>query len=232
MRTTTTPRFRLCRNGLEFDNCNWFTAADAADVYCVSCRLNRTIPHLGAGDNLTRWTLLERSQAPSDIHPCSTWGWPSTARRRGWPQGLAFDFIEDQRSNPDVPQPFVHTGHANGVITIHVAEADDLYRLRMRREMGEPYRTVLGHFRHESGHYYFDFLIDDGNISSFRALFGDERADYAQALESHYSSGSPGWGGGIHQQLRCLTPVRGLGRDLGPLSVDPRRRGHRAGGRI
>jgi hypothetical protein len=56
--------------------------------------------------------------------------------------------------------------------------------------MHERYRTLLGHFRHESGHYYFDRLVVDSEwIDEFRALFGDERQDYGEALKRHYANG-------------------------------------------
>jgi hypothetical protein len=82
------------------------------------------------------------------------------------------------------------TGHAAGVITIALAEVDDVERERRRTALGEPYRTLLGHFRHEVGHYYWDRLIaEDGPLDEFRALFGDERQDYGEALQRHYAQG-------------------------------------------
>jgi hypothetical protein len=89
----------------------------------------------------------------------------------------------------------VMTGHRAGLITINVAEADDPYREQTRKEMGEAYRTLLGHFRHESGHYYWDRLIRDSDqLGAFREMFGDERADYDAARESHYRRESePEW---------------------------------------
>ena len=88
------------------------------------------------------------------------------------------------------------TGHDNGLITIALAEADDAERERRRTQMGEPYRTLLGHFRHEVGHHYWDLLVrDGGRLDEFRALFGDEREDYGQALQRHYAQGAPpDWG--------------------------------------
>ena len=81
----------------------------------------------------------------------------------------------------------------NGVITLNVAEADDVERERRRHQLHEPYRTLLGHFRHESGHYYWDRLVKDSSrIGKFRELFGDDRQDYSQALQNHYDQGPPG----------------------------------------
>lgn len=66
--------------------------------------------------------------------------------------GLAFEFKSDE----PLGDGHVVTGHANGIIIISVAEADDAERERRRKAVHEPYRTLLGHFRHESGHYYWD----------------------------------------------------------------------------
>jgi hypothetical protein len=85
------------------------------------------------------------------------------------------------------------TGHANGLITINLAEADDSERERQRRQMGEPYRTLLGHFRHEIAHYYWDRLVaNTPAIGEFRDIFGDEQQDYGEALQRHYAGGPPG----------------------------------------
>jgi len=104
-------------------------------------------------------------------------------------RGLAFRFLKDEST---AGQPKVLTGHAEGRITINIAEADDPHREQVRIEMGEAYRTLLGHFRHESGHYYWNLLIRDGDrAASFRERFGDERADDAEAGRRHYSTGPP-----------------------------------------
>jgi len=103
------------------------------------------------------------------------------------PAGLAFQFLAD---TPHAKR--IMTGHADGVITINLDEADDAERERCRHEMGELYRTLLGHFRHEIGHYYWDRLIANSpHLDEFRSLFGDERQDYAEALQRHYASGAP-----------------------------------------
>jgi hypothetical protein len=87
----------------------------------------------------------------------------------------------------------VTTGHADGVITIDLAESNDAHREQMRAELGEPYRTMLGHLRHEIGHYYWSILIqpDQRALTDFRDLFGDQQADYAEALQRHYTQGPP-----------------------------------------
>jgi hypothetical protein len=109
------------------------------------------------------------------------------------PGSLRFDFLAD----PDDPnEPRVLTGHAQGVITVNIAESDDAERERRRVQLGEPYRTLLGHLRHESGHYFFDQLVAPLSmlLESFRDLFGDEREDYGEALKRHYARGPiPNW---------------------------------------
>ena len=112
---------------------------------------------------------------------------PLVPRSEDPERGLAFDFLE---SLPDEAR--VLTGHASGIITLNVAEADDDYRERNRESLKEPYRTIIGHLRHELGHYYWDVLVDGGAwLTRFRELFGDERADYAAALQKHYADGPP-----------------------------------------
>jgi hypothetical protein len=102
-------------------------------------------------------------------------------------RGVMFDFL---RSPPGGPP--VMTGHANGLITLNVEEADDAKRERIRLSMREPYRTLLGHFRHEIGHYYWDRLVrDSGWVGPFRSLFGDDRQDYSAALRANYENGPP-----------------------------------------
>jgi hypothetical protein len=84
------------------------------------------------------------------------------------------------------------TGHDNGLITIALEEADDAERERRRTQMGEPYRTLLGHFRHEVGHYFWDVLVrDSGHLDACRAIFGDDTLDYNTALQTHYQNGPP-----------------------------------------
>ena len=112
---------------------------------------------------------------------------PIASREDDPEHGLAFEFLAD---GPDGAR--ILTGHKSGVITINVAEADDAEREKRRTNLGEPYRTLLGHLRHESGHYYWDRLIQQGgSVDAFRAVFGDERQDYGAALAAYYQSGAP-----------------------------------------
>lgn len=167
--------------------CNWTVSeADYAQGYrqCRSCRLTSEIPWQGDPRNVERWAKLEAAKRRM-LDGLNALNVPL-------PDTLRFVFLEDQRSNPTVEHEFVYSGHLNGVITINASEADDVYRVQTREEMKEEYRTLLGHFRHEIGHAYWDFLIRDSrHLRAFRQLFGDERVDYQAALEHHYQYGAP-----------------------------------------
>ncbi len=166
--------------------------ADAPLPFCIACRLNQTIPDLSAPGNQLLWQRLETEKRRL-VYSLLRLGLPVVPRSQD-AAGLAFDFLAD-------PAPSfneggrVLTGHAAGLITLNVAEADPVVRERMRAEMAEPYRTILGHFRHESGHYYWDRLVRDGPwLDQVRALFGDDTVDYGAALQRHYDAGPPaGW---------------------------------------
>jgi hypothetical protein len=107
--------------------------------------------------------------------------------------GLAFAFLDDKRYNPNAELEFVSTGHLNGLITGNMMEADPAARENARMEMMEEYRTLLGHFRHESGHYYWRMVVQDtGRLDAFRTIFGDERADYEESLKAHYADPEKG----------------------------------------
>jgi hypothetical protein len=179
---------RFCANA-EHQACNWLVPADDAQDFCTACRHNRTIPALSLPENLERWRRLEVAKRRL-FYTLLRLRLPLTKRPED-PEGLAFDFLSDD--GPSAPP--VMTGHASGLITINIAEADDVERERRRTGMGEPYRTLLGHLRHEVGHHYWTVLVerspDPGTIERFRALFGDERADYGEALKRHYAQGAP-----------------------------------------
>ena len=181
-------QYRPCKNQAEFGNCNWLQRIDAPEEYCRSCQLNRTIPDLTVPTNSDRWLTLEQAKRRL-VYTLLSLDLPVRSKAQGWPDGLAFDFVEDQRTNPNVEEQFVGTGHLNGVITINIAEADEVYRLQMRSSLGELYRTVLGHCRHESGHYYYYLLVKDEFKDAFRLQFGDETDDYARALAQYHKHG-------------------------------------------
>jgi hypothetical protein len=184
--------WQLCRNRIEHGNCNWLVPADSAEKFCLSCRLDEIIPNLDTNQNFRLWSRLEAAKRRMlysllmvrlPVHPDND------------QPGLRFRFLEDQSRNPNVLEPFVMTGHVRGTITINVSEADDAARHIIREYMCERYRTLLGHFRHEVGHYYFDLLVPEGTArEEFRSLFGDERKPYADALQNYYRDGaSPDW---------------------------------------
>ncbi len=181
--------FRMCRNYAEHAACNWMVPADEPHAFCRACRLNRTIPNLGNPEHRTLWQKLEIAKRRL-AYSLLRLRLPMQPRSTD-PTGLAFDFLAD--GEPTFHErKRVMTGHAQGLITINIAEADPAHRMRQREDMAEPYRTLQGHFRHESGHYYWDRLVWDGPwLDDFRATFGDETQDYGQSLATHYQNGPP-----------------------------------------
>jgi len=179
-------RYRLCANATH-GVCNWLIPSDVPEQFCAACRHNRTIPDLSQASNREHWRLLEIAKHRL-FYTLLRLRLPLKTRTED-PNGLAFDFLGDDVGAGPVP---LMTGHANGVITINLAEADDAEREHRRRQMGEPYRTLLGHFRHEIAHYYWDRLVaGTPSLDAFRQMFGDERGDYTVALQRYYASGAP-----------------------------------------
>ena len=181
--------YRLCRNNVEHQACNFAVAGQDPNVLCVSCRLTRLLPDLSLPENHARWYRIEVAKRRL-FYTLAQLRLVSTAPPDGQCDGPVFEFLAD------APGQQVLTGHCEGVITLNVAEADDTERVRRRVALHEPYRTLLGHLRHESGHYYWDRLIaQGGRIDAFRSRFGDERADYGQALDAYYAAGGApaGW---------------------------------------
>lgn len=184
-------QYRRCANLRTPAACNWLVNASepANSIYCVACSLNRTIPDL---------------EDPTHPENAVYWGKVELAKRRMLAglmglgivvaskfddpiNGLAFDLVSSMPGgNP------VLTGHDSGLITLNLQEADDGTRESIRTAMGEPYRTLLGHFRHEIGHYFWDRLIKNTAwLEGFRHLFGDECQDYSASLQQNYSAGPP-----------------------------------------
>ncbi|MEJ5990796.1 putative zinc-binding peptidase [Ramlibacter sp. PS3R-8] len=182
-------RYRLCVNHTMQNACNFAVPATDPNPLCVSCRLTRILPDLSQPENPPRWYRLEVAKRRL-FYTLGKLGLVATTPPDGAADGPIFEFLADMPGQP------VMTGHSEGVITINVAEADEEERTRRRVAMHEPYRTLLGHFRHESGHYYWDRLIaEGGRVEAFRAVFGDESQDYQQALQDHYGRGGsvPDW---------------------------------------
>jgi hypothetical protein len=176
--------FKQCTNYWREEVCNWMLPANAPDDLCASCQLTLAIPML-SGQNRLYWRRLEAAKRrllytlwELNLQPVSKLKQPET--------GLAFEFRQD------LPIFRVMLGPDSGLITLNIAEADSAFREKVREQMREPYRTVLGHFRHESGHYYFDRLINKSQwLQPFRDLFGEEQADYGKSLQRHYKEGPP-----------------------------------------
>lgn len=175
---------RKCQNNAAEGVCNWVMRDDEPEAFCQACRLNNVIPDLSNPENRKRWAEVEVAKRRL-VYSLNRLGLPIIPRSVDNEHGVAFDIMET------TPTLHVITGHAEGLITLDVAEADPVARERMRIAMNERYRTVLGHFRHEIGHYYWDvFFAPDGStdIEAFRAVFGDERADYRAALDAYYAN--------------------------------------------
>lgn len=182
--------FVFCANA-EHDACNWLLPVEpGGPIYCAACRHNETIPPIGEPTHLAHWQTIERAKKRL-FYSLLRLGLPLATRAEDPAHGLAFRFLADDETGSNR----VMTGHENGIITIALAEADDAEREQRRTRMGEPYRTLLGHFRHEVGHHYWDLLVDNQpSQDRFRALFGDERADYGAALQTYYATGpTQGW---------------------------------------
>jgi hypothetical protein len=185
--------YRKCKNYSQYDICNWMVSEEDSHEYCMSCRLNETIPNLDEKENFELWFRLEKAKR-NLLYTLLKLGLSVINRKDNPTSGLGFDFLKDQTKdqfgNELTVKNFVTTGHYSGLITINIDEADHSSRLEMREKMNERYRTLLGHFRHESGHYYWDRLIANSNkLDEFRRLFGDERLDYVKAMQTYYDNG-------------------------------------------
>lgn len=176
--------WRNCAN-LDTCSCNWLLPADSkTGALCMACECTRMIPDLTNPLNKERWKNIEiaKRRLLLTLLDHHLWG-PTSPIRPTLP--LVFDFKEDLPNSPPV-----HTGHEDGVVTINIAEADNDQRERLRAELHEPYRTLLGHLRHEVGHFYWELLIKDTPfLAEYRERFGDETEDYAAAMEHHYANG-------------------------------------------
>jgi hypothetical protein len=180
--------FRFCANAAQ-NACNWLIPAEDSSPFCRACQLNRTIPNLAYPKNVLLWQRLEVAKHQL-AYALLRLGLPLTSKEADPKMGLAFDFLSPDGETPG-GGPIV-TGHADGLITLNLVEADDAERERHRRDLAEPYRTLLGHFRHEVGHYYWQRLVQGGPwLKPFRELFGDERQDYSDSLKKHYAEGPP-----------------------------------------
>jgi hypothetical protein len=186
----------VCANNNDYKICNWLVPSVGDQPLCLACKHNRTIPDLTGPNVPERWAKIEAAKRRL-FHTLLHMNLPietvAEAEANGTSPGLSFDFLYDPVGE-QTGTVQITTGHEAGVITLNLLEADDVQRERMRTRLGEPYRTILGHFRHEVGHYYFSRLIEDTDeVENFRKVFGDERVSYEQAKSQHYGEGGSGW---------------------------------------
>jgi hypothetical protein len=187
--------YKKCQNYEKNLACNWMIAkgtssGEEVDPFCLSCRLNQTIPDLSCTENQRLWLRMETAKRRL-VYSLLKFKLPVANKTDDPRHGLGFAFLEDQK-NADGSIAKVMTGHSGGLITLNITEADDSIREKIRHDMGEPLRTLLGHFRHEIGHYYWDRLVKGtGHLKPFRKLFGDEQANYEEALKRHYQNPAP-----------------------------------------
>ena len=179
--------YQLCGN-LHLAECNWLVPKDHPGRLCASCALTVERPNDNDTVGLAEFAEAEadKRRLVAELHELKL---PIVGRDKDPDYGLAFRLLSSAHEN-------VITGHEDGVITLDLAEGDDVHREQLRVEMDEPYRTLLGHFRHEIGHYYFYRLIAPSSdyLARFNELFGDPDADYQEALDRHYRDGAPeGW---------------------------------------
>ncbi len=173
-------KYKFCKNATH-GTCNWLLPVWSEEVFCTACSLNRTIPSLDNAENKERWKLIEIAKHRL-IYSLLKIGLPVEAKTDKESNGIWFDFVESLSPNKKIL-----TGHKDGIITLNIEEADEILRVSNKNQLGEKYRTLLGHFRHEIGHYYWDVLIRDSTyLEEYRNVFGDERADYSEALELYY----------------------------------------------
>lgn len=179
-------RYKRCKNDVDYGACNWLVEEDDPHPYCMSCRFNEVVPNLTEVDDRSAWLTLEQAKRRL-MYSLYSLGLPVVSREEQPESGLAFKFLRSTEAEP------VTTGHAQGIITLNIAEASSIFRENMREKLGEAYRTVLGHFRHEIGHYYWDQLVmrSERWLPRVREMFGDERQSYQDALTRHYEDGPP-----------------------------------------
>jgi hypothetical protein len=178
-------RYVQCKNYAEQDTCNWLVLASDRQPYCRSCRLTEVVPELSDPDNRAALLKIERAKRRL-LYTLFALKLPVVSKREDSTGGLRFDFLRGTDEKP------VMTGHDEGVITLNIAEADAAFRENMREKMGEGYRTLLGHLRHESGHYYWNVLIRSSPaLSQFRERFGRDDQSYEEAIRRHYEQGAP-----------------------------------------
>ncbi len=186
------PAFRLCANYSAYHVCNWLVPVTDTDEYCFSCRFTSVIPNLDTPGNVEKWANIAAAKRRL-FFTLMRLGLPLRTKAEEPERGLDFQLLEDKPGTP--PGEHVFTGHSDGIITLNIVEADDAAREKLRIAMHEPYRTLLGHLRHEIGHYYWSLLVDQTDWwPRFSELFGDSGVDYGVALQTYHANGpAPDW---------------------------------------
>lgn len=180
---------RFCANEAH-DICNWSVPAESQSKFCPACSHNRLVPDASTEEGIEQWRRISQAQRHL-FYSLIRLDLPHPNRDFDPQGGLVFDFLVDEVAMDGTVIPAM-TGHDEGLIAIRAAEADDATREQIRANMNEPYRTMLGHFRHEVGHFIWNKLVRDVNrFDAFRAVFGDERDDYDAALKRNYDQGPP-----------------------------------------
>lgn len=182
--------FTACANA-DQAGCNWLVSEADQTPYCFACRLSRVVPDLTDSANLEHWRRLEAAKRYF-LYGVMRLGLPVISRMQDPQHGLTFELLADWSADPG---DSIMTGHYKGLITIDIAEANDPEREARRDALHEPMRTLVGHYRHESGHYYWNLLVERKNLAfKAREIFGDDRQDYQQALNTYYANGPvPNW---------------------------------------
>ena len=187
--------YRLCGNWIDFNTRNWLVPRENPHRLCFACRFNRTIPDqtksgIGPPKNFFRWYRLEEAKRRLFYTLLGM----KFRLISGWDDkenGLLFDFMEDQESEGQIVNS-VTTGYLAGIITINSKEADDVERVQARSVLNERQRTIVGHFRHELGHYCWDKIFCHLPVAAFfENVFGEANLNYQDSIDQYYKKGPP-----------------------------------------
>lgn len=163
---------------------------EAPKKLCRWCEFTNVIPPLSQTESIARWRAMESAKRRLLLQ-LEDLRLPPFIADTLQTHPLRFDFLEDSVDAEGKPKK-VTTGHENGLITINLAEADSVHRERLRVQFGEPQRTLIGHMRHEVGHYIDWAWASRVAAKKYHSLFGDPDAvDYSEAMKRHYEQGPP-----------------------------------------
>ncbi|MDQ7728558.1 putative zinc-binding metallopeptidase [Halomonas sp. SpR8] len=163
----------------EIIGCNWIAPEEGA--FCRSCAMTALAPDPEIPNAMQNWAKTEAAKRWV-LDNLGRWHW-FRPEDPGAPP--VFHLLAEGRS----PVPM---GHIEGVVTISVAEVDPVLVTTRREALEEPYRTMIGHMRHEISHMlWWRLSLREDFLDAFREMFGDERQDYTAALQRHYNDGPP-----------------------------------------